>query len=254
MTKTKMMLFKDDCLEVLKTIPKDSVDLIVTDPPYNLGNFMRDRDTNLKQLRSNFFGAAGWDDLEYDEWMKSMDRFFELANNALKKGGSMIIFMSLIKVESIIKLAQRYKFYYKTTGIWHKLNPMPRNMNLHFINSVEGWIYFVNETKTGTYNNNGKAIHDFIETSLTPGSEKRFGTHPTQKPEKVIEHFIEILSNEGETVLDPFMGSGTTGVVSKRLNRNFIGVELEEDYFDIALKRIGEEKSSQEYKFEVIQG
>ena len=57
--------------------------------------------------------------------------------------------MSLIKMETIVSLAAQYKLYYKTTGIWHKTNPMPRNMNLHFINSVEGWVYFVNESKTG---------------------------------------------------------------------------------------------------------
>ena len=54
---------------------------------------------------------------------------------------------------------------------------MPRNMNLHFINSVEGWVYFVNESKTGTFNNEGKAVHDFIETSVTPLGEKKFGKH-----------------------------------------------------------------------------
>lgn len=80
--------------------------------------------------------------------------------------------MSLLKVESIRKIAEKYKFYYKTTGVWHKLNPMPRNMNLHFINSTEAWIYFINNGRTGTFNNNGKPIHDFIETALTPMNEK----------------------------------------------------------------------------------
>src|SRR3712207_9112883 len=94
------------------------------------------------------------------------------------------MFMSLIKVETIIKLAEKNKFYYKTTGIWHKTNPMPRNMNLHFINSVEGWVYFTNITKTGTFNNNGTAIHDYIESSVTPKNEKIYGGHPTQKPDR----------------------------------------------------------------------
>ncbi len=69
-------------------------------------------------------------------------------------------------------------------------------------------------------------IHDFVESSLTPKNEKKYGSHPTQKPEKIIQHFVELLSEENETILDPFMGSGTTGVVSRRLNRNFIGIEL----------------------------
>lgn len=233
-----IILINEDCLEAMKNINDNSVDLILTDPPYNLGNFMRDRQTNLKKMRDNFFGAAGWDDLEYIDWVAGMEVFFEQANRILKKKGSMIIFMSLMKVETLVKLATKYNFYYKTTGVWHKTNPMPRNMNLHFINSVEGWIYFINESKTGTFNNNGRAVHDFIETSVVSKNEKAFGKHPTQKPESLFEHFIEKLTNPGDTVLDPFMGSGTAGVVSKRSNRKFIGIELSEKYFDIAKKRI----------------
>lgn len=236
-------LINGNCLKVMKELPDASVDLIVTDPPYNLGNFMRERDTNLKKMRDNFFADAGWDNLEFDEWVSHMDIFFEQANRVLKKGGSMIIFMSVIKTETIIALAEKHKFYYKTTGIWHKTNPMPRNMNLHFINSIEGWIYFTNETRTGTFNNKGKAIHDFIESSVTPKNEKRYGKHPTQKPENVIKHFVEILSNPHEIVMDPFMGSGTTGVVAKRIGRSFIGIEIQQDYFDICKKRISDEKN-----------
>ena len=150
----------------------------------------------------------------------------------------MIVFMAIIKVETIIRLAEKHGFYYKTTGIWHKTNPMPRNMNLHFVNSTEAWIYFTYKTRTGTFNNSGALIHDFIETSVTPNGERRYGKHPTQKPESLIQHFVEILSNENEWVFDPFMGSGTTGVVAKRTGRNFIGVELNKDYFEIAKSRI----------------
>ncbi|WP_252249197.1 site-specific DNA-methyltransferase [Clostridium sp. VAP23] len=249
-----MILIKGNCVETMNNLKDNSVDLIVTDPPYNLGNFMRNRATNLKKMRNNFFGDAGWDDLEFEDWIEHMDSFFEQSQRILKKGGSIIMFMSLIKVETIIKLAEKNKFYYKTTGVWHKTNPMPRNMNLHFINSVEGWIYFTNITKTGTFNNNGTAIHDYIESSVTPKSEKIYGGHPTQKPEKVIQHFVELLSNPGEVVMDPFMGSGTTGVVAKKLGRDFIGIELQEDYFDISLKRISDVSTNKKYELKVING
>ena len=154
-----------------------------------------------------------------------MDDFFKVAARVMKKGGTMIVFMAIIKVETIIRLAEKHGFYYKTTGIWHKTNPMPRNMNLHFVNSTEAWIYFTYKARTGTFNNGGALFHDFVETSVTPNSERKYGKHPTQKPESLIQHFIEILSNQGDWVLDPFMGSGTTGVVAKRTGRNFIGVE-----------------------------
>jgi site-specific DNA-methyltransferase (adenine-specific)/modification methylase len=233
-----------DCLQTMKNIKTHSVDLVLTDPPYNLGNFMRDRDTNLKQLRENAFVGAGWDDMESDEWKQSMNDFFNQAARVIRPGGSMIVFMAIIKVETIIAIAKNNGFYYKTTGIWHKYNPMPRNMNLHFINSTETWIYFIMQKRTGTFNNDGVALHDHIETATTPANEKKFGKHPTQKPEQLMEHFIGILSNEEDTVLDPFMGSGSTGVASVRLNRNFIGIEFNNNYFKIAKKRIAEVKNN----------
>jgi site-specific DNA-methyltransferase (adenine-specific) len=237
---SKIELYNGNCIDVMKKVKPLSVDFILTDPPYNLGKFMKDRQTNLKKMRENFFGAAGWDDLEYEDWLVHMEEFFETSSRTLKKGGALLIFMSLLKVESIVKIAEKYGFYYKTTGIWHKLNPMPRNMNLHFINSTEAWIYFINKGRTGTFNNNGKPIHDFFETSLTPSNEKKYGKHPTQKPEQLLEHFIRVLSNENDVIMDPFMGSGSTGKVAVRNRRNFIGVELSPEYYQIAKNRIDE--------------
>ena len=73
----------------------------------------------------------------------------------------------------------------------------------------------------------------------TPGpSEKKFGKHPTQKPEKLIQHFVEVLSNPNDLIIDPFMGSGTTAVVSKKCGRRFFGTELNSEYFDSACNRV----------------
>ena len=170
--------------------------------------------------------------------LRGLDVFFYESSRVLKKRGAILLFMSLIKIETIIKLATKYKFYYKTTGIWHKTNPMPRNMNIHFVNSTEAWIYFIKDHTSGTFNNEGKIEHDFIETSLTTGKEKKKGKHPTQKPIKIIEHFIKLLSNKDEVVLDPFMGSGTTGKMALLNNRKFIGIEKDAGYFEIAKQRL----------------
>lgn len=234
----EVILYNADCIQAMAGLADQSVNLILTDPPYNLGNFMISRDTNLKKMRDNFFAAADWDRLEYDDWTKAMDRFFAQAARVLAKGGSMIVFMAAIKVETIISLAEKHGFYYKTTGIWHKLNPMPRNMNLHFVNSTETWIYFTYKARTGTFHNDGAVLHDFIETSVTPAGERKYGKHPTQKPEALMAHFVKVLSNENDWVLDPFMGSGTSGVAAKRAGRNFIGIELDKTYFAMAEKRI----------------
>lgn len=234
------LILNQDCISALKTLEEGSIDLLLTDPPYNLGLFMQNRDTNLKAMRENNFVSAGWDDLDFSDWSDSMDAFFAEAARVVRKGGSMIVFMAVINVGAIISLAEKHGFYYKTTGTWHKLNPMPRNMNLHFINSTESWIYFTNDSKTGTFNNNGEALHDFYETAVTPKNERAHGKHPTQKPLQLMSHFVKVLSNPGDTVLDPFMGSGSTGVAAAINGRKFIGVELDPGYYEIARARIAE--------------
>ena len=158
----QVRLINGDCLISMACVDDSSVDLLLTDPPYNLGLFMQERSTNLKRMRSNYFGAAGWDNLSSDDWVVSMEAFLSEASRVIRKGGALVVFMAVIKLETIINIAQKYGFYYKTTGVWHKLNPMPRNMNLHFVNSTESWVYFINDAKTGTFNNGGKALHDFF--------------------------------------------------------------------------------------------
>ena len=90
-----------------------------------------------------------------------------------------------------------------------------------------------------------RSTHDFIETSVTSNGEKKYGKHPTQKPEALMEHFVKVLSNENDTILDPFMGSGSVGVSAVKNNRNFVGIELDENYFNIATSRIKEVKKNE---------
>ena len=235
---TSYQLIHGDCLDAMRDLKDDSIDLILTDPPYNLGKFMKNRNAGIMRLRENYFGSAGWDELDTGQWCELMDMFFDVSAKVLKKRGALLMFMAAIKVETVLEIASRHGFYYKTTGIWHKTNPMPRNMNLHFINSCESWMYFINDGKTGTFNNNGKAMHDFIETPVSPKSERQDGTHPTQKPLALIRPFVSTLTNPDDVVLDPFMGSGSTGVACAEMKRRFIGVEINDKYFDIAKTRI----------------
>lgn len=233
-------IYNDDCLEVMREIETSSVNLLLTDPPYNLGKFMKSRNAGIFRMRDNHFVASGWDDLEYTEWTEQMSQFFNQSYRVLKKGGALVVFMSLMKLETIISLAMEAGFYYKTVGIWHKTNPMPRNMNITFVNSTEAWVYFLKDAASGTFNNDGKMIHDHLETSITPMSEKKYGKHPTQKPLKLLENLVSVLSNPNDVVLDPFMGSGSTGVAALKQGRKFIGVELDKNYFEITQKRLAE--------------
>lgn len=235
------LILYGDCLVEMKSMNDGSVDLILTDPPYNLGLFMKNRNAGIMRLRENYFGTAGWDDLEFCQWEEMMGKFFDECARVLRKGGAMIVFMAVIKVETIVRLAQEHGFYYKTTGTWHKLNPMPRNMNLHFINSTECWVYLIHGAHTGTFNNDGRAMHDFVETSVTPKSERVFGKHPTQKPIALMEHFVKTLTNPGDLVVDPFMGSGSVGVAALKNGRRFVGIDTNKDYVEISRKRIKHE-------------
>lgn len=239
-TKSQRVLLCGDSLRVLSELEDSTCDLILTDPPYNLGLFMKKRGTNIGKLRANHFAVASWDLLGFEEWTAKMDSFFAQAARILKKRGAVLMFMSIIKLETIKQLAERHGFYYKTIGIWHKTNPMPRNMNLQFVNSTESWIYLVNAATTGTFNNNGKVVHDFYETAAVRGIERKFGVHPTQKPLAMMEHFVSLLSNEGDLVVDPFMGSGSTGVACRNLNRRFLGIDVSPEYCEIARRRISE--------------
>lgn len=95
-TSKPVSLINSDCLTALKEISSQSVDLILTDPPYNLGLFMQNRDTNLRKMRDNFFGAADWDNLDYESWKASLEIFFEQSARIIKTGGAMIVFMAII--------------------------------------------------------------------------------------------------------------------------------------------------------------
>ena len=88
--------------------------------------------------------------------------------------------------------------------------------------------------------NDNKQMKDVWESSLTKPSEKKCGKHPTQKPIALMEHFVKLLTNKGDTVLDPFMGSGSSGVASLELGRKFVGIEMSKEYFNLAQKRMAE--------------
>ena len=90
-------LYNDNCIEAMKSIGDNTIDLIITDPPYNLGNFMKDRDTNLKKMRDNFFGDAGWDNMDFSEWSESMEQFFESAARVMKKVVLLLYLWLLLK-------------------------------------------------------------------------------------------------------------------------------------------------------------
>jgi len=225
-----LKLLLGDCLNVMKNIEPLSIDLILTDPPYNIS-------------KENNFNTMGRQGIDFGEWDKDFNllSWIDITSNLLSKNGSMIIFNDWKNIGEISKYAERNGFDIKDMLRWEKLNPMPRNINRRYVTDFEIAVWLVKKKSKWTFNKiDEKYQRPKFVGGLTPKSEKSFGKHPTQKPIFLMERLITIHSNIRETILDPFMGVGTTGVACKNLNRSFIGIEKDETFFEISKNRIKE--------------
>jgi len=223
---TNIKLFQGDCLELMKRIPDDSINLVLTDPPYNIS-----RKTNFHTLKSHK-GTS----MDYGEWDKDFDLITYITKlpRILKAGGNVVIFNAWKNLGDISKAMESCGIVPKRCLVLSKSNPAPFNRDRLFVNDVEFAIWGVYK-KGWVFNREEK-----LEKCIFPTTVQSKKFHPTMKDIKVITKLIKILSNENDVVLDLFMGSGTTGVACKQLNRKFIGFELDEGYFKIAKKRIEE--------------
>lgn len=223
-------LMQGDCLERMKEIESGSVDMILTDPPYELskskgGGMMGKQGRKfMEEVRAD--GMI--DGIETSIFLDACLGVFDV-----KQRFCGVFTCSTKQVLEYISWAENNNFQYGI-GVWHKTNPAPL-CNCKYLNDVEYWIYIKG--------NKSKILGDYHSKSMVYTSKinkkdkSKFG-HPTCKPIELMEKFIKNHSVEGQTIMDPFMGSGSTGVAAKNLNRNFIGIELDENYFQIAKDRI----------------
>lgn len=221
-------LLNGDCLQLMKDIPDGSVDLMLTDPPYNIA-------------KKNNFHTMGRAGIDFGEWDKGFDlySYIELLPRVLNKNGSLVIFNDWKNLGEIARFAESLGFVIKDLIRWEKSNPMPRNKDRRYITDYECAVWLTMPKAKWTFNRQSDTYdRPLYKGSLTPRSEKT--SHTTQKPEYLMDGLLKTHSNEGDVILDPFMGSGTTGVACQNLGRDFIGIELDEDYYKIAKKRINE--------------
>lgn len=212
-----------DCIEGMSGIEDGSVDLLLTDPPYNVS------------MKSNFH-TMGRKGVDFGEWDKEFNQqsWLSVACDKVRKGGSAVIFNDYKNIGLMSDILTEKGFVVKELLIWRKPNPMPRNRDRLYVTSVEVALWAV-KGKGWTFNRSRDTYENAIFESPTVNHRQRF--HPTQKPLKVIEEILAIHSNEGDVILDPFMGSGTTAVACVKNNRNYIGFELDEDFANIARQR-----------------
>ncbi len=231
---SEIKLMQGDCLERMSEIPDGSIDAIIADPPYNLVGKIGELHL-FRQCEVRGTDTHNADSMDFDVGF-DQSAWIKVAAKKLKKGGHIIIFNDWENMGDVAKYLRENKIKVKTLNHWQKTNPLPAEWRRRF---VPGREYFIHGLKNGKYTFNTDSVHhgDFI-MGLTPKGEKSYGSHPNQKPVALLGEIIEIITDAGDVILDPFMGSGTTGVAAKRLNRDFIGIELDAGYFNNALDRI----------------
>lgn len=224
-------LLQGDSKELIKKIPDQFVDLILTDPPYNIGKHSTGN-IPLPGRSAINNDVALWDQVDFhpEEWVAEFLRI-------LKPTGNLFIFTSYNQLGRWYDCLD-HRMDTTQFMIWHKTNPAPKIFKAGFLNSCEmiycGW------NKKHTWNFISQAeMHNFIESPICMRPERLSNPkHPAQKPTAVLKKIVTIASNEGDVVFDPFMGVGSTGVAAQALRRRFIGFELDEAYFNASKERI----------------
>ena len=244
----KNKIINGDSLKELKKIPKESFDLIFADPPYNLQ--LRNKLVRPDRSKVNAVNDK-WDQFES---FKTYDNFttnwLTECKRILKKNGSIWVIGSYHNIFRVGSIIQNLGFWILNDVIWNKNNTMPNFRCTRFTNAHETLIW-ASKDKNSKYTFNYqslKCLNDDLQIRSTWNlpicngnerlKEKGKKVHSTQKPESLLHRILLASSNKNDLVLDPFLGSGTTAVVSKKLGRIFYGIEKEKSYFDAANKRL----------------
>lgn len=225
-------LLQGDCLELLKGIPDESIDLIATDPPYLVSstngggtiNNIKKLNKSLSDLKKNIDITQGYNIELYGE---QFIRVMKQIN----------IYLWCNKAQ----IPEYFDFYVKKHKCkfdiicWHKTNALPTYSN-KYLSDTEYLLYF----RKGSGKCSPQSYEDAKTFYIAPinHKDKKLYGHPTIKPLDITEKIIRNSTREGQLVLDPFMGSGTTGVACVNTDRKFIGIEIDKEYFDIAQKRV----------------
>jgi DNA modification methylase len=226
-----MQLFNDDCLKVLPTIPENSVDLIITSPPY-------------EDISGAGYTSDSKDILFFKLYSEFIDNVFQQYHRVLKENGQIFFniksktFNKSLRSPHWLEFTSGFqKFIFKSYIIWKYAGSFDSTKSrFHLDYEI---VYHLSKGNNIHINDNID-LHDPLSSVwyIPHNIPKQERVHPTQMPIGVVDHILKIVGVSGNTVLDNFMGSGTTGVSCKKNNINFIGIELNPKNFDIAKQRI----------------
>ena len=260
------VIYTGDCIKVLnEKVGKKSIELIFADPPYNLSG-------NGLEWKGNKTGGdwymvnEEWDRISPPEYMRFTRRWIEACRNVLKDNGAIYISCTYHNLAEVMVVLKQLDFEIKNVIVWKKTNAMPNMTKRVFTHSTEfvvwavkgkKWVFNYEELKKinpeKQKDGSTKQMRDVWSLPLVQGKERLRNkngraAHPTQKPEEMLRRIIIASSNKKGIVLDPFLGSGTTAKVAKSLGRNWIGIEKNRKYAELARKRISKDKGSKKRK------
>ena len=241
----KIELYEGDCIEIMRSLPDSSIDCIITDPPYNISISGKKINRNYKHYNWNRRSDIGLDFGKWDRCWETEEDFFAFTefwfaecSRILKESAWIYIFFDKQRIGYFdLILAKKYGIKARTIYVWVKTNPVPSFRKVNWVSGTEHiWVGSKGDSKLKNF----KCQKDMNNYFLSPNASAYKETeHPTEKPVKLIKHLIEVNSNEGDTILDCFAGSGTTGKAAYELNRKCTLIEKEPKYCEIIKKRMG---------------
>jgi len=236
-------LLHGDALLLLKKIEPQSIDMIFADPPY----FLSGDGITCSGGKMVSVNKGKWDEkISIKEKHQFNKKWIRECKKVLKDDGTIWISGTMHNIYSIGMALEEEGFKIINNITWKKLNPPPNISCRAFVHSTETVLWAKKDISKAKHKfnyevmkklNNNKQMKDVWETSLTKPSEKKCGKHPTQKPIELLEKIILSSTDENDLILDPFNGSGTTGIVANRLKRKYIGIEKEKEYLDLTIRR-----------------
>lgn len=238
-------IYNHDCLDGMKLLDDNSVDCIITDPPYNISKENDNRDRSklnspiMRRESPLVYDFGEWDNRTREDFLDFTKKWFKECCRVIKDGGTFISFFNKEDISLLNWEGKLHDVRTRTIFTWCKSNPVPSFRKVNYLSATEFIWIGSKGTKPWLFNfTMQKEMANFVVTS----NKSSYGEteHPTEKPVRLIRKFLKTHTNENDIVLDPFMGSGTTAVACKQLNRKYIGFEISKEYCDIANRRLSQ--------------